>query len=337
MITDCAAYRAGRRVEGTLDLDRAAAVCVEDDTFVWVGLHDPSADEVAAVRAEFGLDPEAFAEAIRYRNRPEVAVDGEVLYAVFKTALYVPEDERVELGRIVVVAGPTFVITLRYGASSELASTRKDLEAKPELLCNGPCTVVYAAVDRIIDDYIPVLGGLDDSLREVEQAVFSPEVAEHAERIYRLKREVLEFQRASAPLTSLMMHLAAGRFPMVPQSVRTYYGGVEDRLVRVAEDVERVSSLLSSMLDANSAQVAMQQARLALEQTHIATRQNADMRKISAWVAIIAVPTMVAGIYGMNFDAIPGLHSPFGFPVVMVVMVALCVVLYRVFRRSGWL
>ncbi len=337
MITDCAAYRSGKRMPGTLKLEKASAACAEDDTFVWLGLHEPDPDEVARVAAEFDLNRDALADAIRVRNRPEVAIDGEVLYAVFKTAEYVAAEERIALGRIVLVAGPRFVISLQYGPASELTITRKELESTPELMVNGPCTVVYAAVDHIVDDFIPVLSGLDDALREVERAVFSPGVAEHSERIYRLKREVLEFQRASAPLTGLMIHLAAGRFPMVPQSVRTYYGGVEERLMRTAEEVERVSALVSSMLDANSAQVAMHQAKLALEQTRIATRQNADMRKISAWVAIVAVPTMIAGIYGMNLEHLPGISWPFAFPVALVVMAGLCYTLYRLFRRSGWL
>jgi magnesium transporter len=337
VITDCAAYRSGKRAPGTLELEKAFAACAEEDTFVWVGLHEPAAEELARVEAEFGLNGDALADATRSRNRPDVTVDGEVLYAVFKTAEYVDVEERIALGRIVLVAGPRFVISLQYGPASELTITRRELESTPELMSNGPCTVVYATVDHIVDDFIPVLSGLDEALREVERAVFSPVVAEHSERIYRLKREVLEFQRASAPLTGLLIHLAAGRFPMVPQSVRTYYGGVEERLMRTAEEVERVSALLSSMLDANSAQVAMHQAKLALEQTHIATRQNADMRKISAWVAIVAVPTMIAGIYGMNFDFMPGLSWPFAFPVALAVMTGLCFMLYKLFRRSGWL
>lgn len=337
MIRDCAAYRAGKRVPGKLEINSAAAASEEDDTFVWIGLHEPTAEEIAGVRAQFDLDERVLADAIRTQIRPSMAVDGDVLYAVFKTVRYVPLEERIAVGQIVLIAGPSFVVSIQYGTESDLVGILRELEAMPELLRNGPCTVVYAAVDRIVDDFMPVLAGLDYALRDIEQAVFSPEVAEHAERIYRLKREVLDFQRASAPLTNLMIHLAAGRFPGVPQSVRDYYGGVEERMDRIAEEAERVSSLLSSMLDANGTQVALRQARVALEQTRIATQQNADMRKISSWIAIGAVPTVIAGLYGMNFDNLPGLHWPYGYGVVLTVVAGVCLLLYWLLHRSGWL
>ena len=338
VIEDCAVYRSGQRVPGEFGIKEAAQASSAPDCFAWVGLVEPTSAELDDVRATFGLDENALGGMIRNQIRPRMTIVDNVLYGVFKTAEYVASEQRVSLGSLVLVAAPTCFLSVRYGPAADLGSTRKELEADPRLLqINPTCSATYAAVDRIVDDFWPVLDGLDTALREIEQIVFSPVVAEHSEPIYRLKREVLEFRRASAPVADMMLHLAAGRFPPVPQIVRDYYGNVEDRLLRVAEEIERVNALLSSMLDANSAQVGMRQAQLALEQTNIATRQNSDMRKISAWVAIAAVPTAIAGIYGMNFDTMPELNWPFGYPAVLVVMVALCTLLLLLFRRSNWL
>lgn len=337
MIKDCAVYRSGRRGPGKLGIAEAAAASTAPDSFAWIGLHEPTDDELELIQTVFDLDEQALKDAVQDQIRPKMTIIDTVLVAVFKTADYDSAEQRVALGSLVLIAGPTYMISLRYRSSCDLSATRKDLEANPDLLGCGPCAVVYAIVDRIVDHFIPVLDGLDEALREAEHIVFSPLVEEHSERIYRLKREVLELRRASAPVADLMIHLTAGRFPAVPQRVRDYYGNVEDRLVRIAEEIERVNALLSSMLDANSAQVGMRQAQLALEQTNIATRQNADMRKISAWVAIAAVPTAIAGIYGMNFDTMPELRWTFGYPVALGLILVLCLVLLRLFRRSGWL
>ncbi|MGI5129226.1 magnesium and cobalt transport protein CorA [Pseudonocardia sp. CA-107938] len=338
MIEDCAVYRSGRRLPGDLWIKEAAEASAAPDSFAWVALVEPTDDELDRVRAAFGLDAHALGNVVRNQGRPRMAIVDNVLYAVFKTAEYVADEQRVALGSLVVVAAPTCFVSARYGRAGDLSSTRKELDADPRLLqTNGTCSATYAAVDRLVDEFVPVLDGLDAALREIEHVVFSPVVAEHSEPIYRLKREVLEFRRATAPVADMMLHLAAGRFPPVPQVVRDHYGNVEDRLMRVAEEIERVNALLSSMLDANSAQVGMRQAQLALEQTDIATQQNSDMRKISAWVAIAAVPTAIAGIYGMNFEAMPELRWPFGYPLVLLVMLVLCLVLLWLFRRSKWL
>lgn len=337
MIKDCAVYRSGRRAPGELGIAEVAEASTAPDSLAWIGLHEPTDDELDAIQVAFDLDRHVLGDAVRNQIRPRMTILDTVLYAVFKTAEYIEAEQRVALGSVVVIAGPTYMISLRYGPACDLSDTRKDMEANPHLLRTGSCSVVYAIVDTIVDDFVPVLDGLDATLREVEHIVFSPVVEEHSERIYLLKREVLEFRRACAPVADLMIHLAAGRFPAVPQDVRDYYGNVEDRLQRIAEETERVNALLSSMLDANSAQVGMRQAQLALEQTNIATQQNSDMRKISAWVAIAAVPTALAGIYGMNFDFMPELRWSFGYPLVIGLMVLLCLLLLRLFRRSGWL
>jgi magnesium transporter len=344
VITDQAVYHAGQRRSGTLELEPASAPRDQPDSFVWVDLHEPTAEELARLQAGYSLHPLAVEDTYKDHKRPKMSVHDDVLCAVVKTARYVEPEGVIALGQIVLFAGPWFVVSVSYGIDGSMAAVRKELEARPELLRNGPCTVVYAIVDRVVDDYVGVLGGLDTDLREVEREVFSPGTGQPAERIYRLKREVLEFQRATAPLADMIIHLAAGRYPVVPASVRAYFGSVEDRLLRVVEEVERDSALLTSMLEANSTQVAMrqnelalEQARISLEQNRITLQQNEDVRKISAWVAIVAVPTMIAGIYGMNFEHMPELRWPLGYPAVLAVMAGACVLVYRLFRRSGWL
>lgn len=337
MIIDCAVYHHGQRHPGKLALEEACAAAAEPDSFVWLELCDPTAAELASVQAAFDLHPRAVQVTSTDHARPTMSVHGEVLFAVIKTARHIEAQTTISLGQIVLFAGPRFVVSVRFGDGDGDAGVRKELEAHPELLRNGPCTVVYAIVDRVVDDYVSVLGGLDARLREVEQEVFTPVVRQPTERIYLLIREVLGFQRAIAPLVDMLLHLAAGKYPMVPESVRAYFGGVEDRLVRVREEVERDRALLTSMLEASSAQVAMRQTEVGLEQTRIALRQNEDMRRISAWVGIVALPTMIAGVYGMNFQHMPELGWLFGYPLALIVMGGACLLLYVLFRRSGWL
>ena len=339
MIADCAVYRAGERRPGSLRLERAAAASQQADSFVWLALHEPTPYELTTTRAHFGLDALAVADTPKQHKRPAMQIHGEVLFAVLKTARYIEAQEAVRLGQLVLFVGHRFLVSIQSddAGSGVVAAARKELEARPELLHNGPCTVMYAIVDRIVDDYVAVLAAMDADLHQIEQEVFSPEVRQPGGRIYWHTREVRDFQRATVPLVDMLLHLAAGRFPAVPTSVRVYFGGVEDRLQRVVEEVERNSALLASMLSANSSQLATRQAELALEQTRLALRQNEDMRKISAWVAIVAVPTLIAGIYGMNFDHMPELSSPFGYPAALGAMSAISLVLYLLFRRSGWL
>jgi magnesium transporter len=337
VITDCAVYHHGQRHPGKLSLEEACAAAAEPDSFVWLGLCDPTAAELASVRAAFDLHPRAVQDTPTDHDRPTMSVDGDVLFTVIKTARFIEPRTAISLGQVVMFAGPWFVVTVRYGDGDGDAGARKELEAHPELLRNGPCTVMYAIVDRIVDDYVSVLGGLDAGLREAEQEVFTPDVRQPTERIYLLIREVLGFQRAIAPLVDMLLHLAAGKYPVVPESVRAYFGGVEDRLLRVREEVERDRALLTSMLEASSAQVAMRQTEVGLEQTRIALRQNEDMRKISAWVGIVAVPTMIAGVYGMNFQHMPELGWLLGYPLALTVMGGASLLLYLLFRRSGWL
>ncbi|HVD39538.1 MAG TPA: magnesium/cobalt transporter CorA [Solirubrobacterales bacterium] len=321
MIVDCAAYEGGRRRQGTLSMEQAGEAASEEGTFVWLGVVEPSEEEFKAVAAEFGLHELAVEDAVRAHQRPKVEEYGETVHVVVKTARYVDPKEVIELGEISVFVAPDFVITVRHG-KADLAPVRERLEQRPDLLEKGPGAVLYAIADHVVDRYIEAAHGFDQDVREVELQVFG-EGQNPTERIYKLEREVLEFQAATAPLAEALEELCSRNYPVVPEDLHEYFRDVEDHLARVSTRIENFRQLLDSALEANLTQVSM--------------RQNEDMRKISAWVAIAAVPTMVAGIYGMNFETMPELEWRYGYPTVVAIVLAICLLLYWRFKRAGWL
>jgi magnesium transporter len=322
VIVDCAVYEAGRRRAGSLALEDALEASRHDDAFVWIGLHEPTEEEFDDVSREFELHELAVEDAIKAHQRPKLEVYGDSLFLVLKTARYLEEEEIVEFGEILLFIGEGFIITVRHGETA-LHEVRLRTELRPDLLRCGPGAALYAIVDRIVDDYVPVIAGLDRDIREVEGEVFSHSRTNPAERIYNLKREVLELHDAVAPLAAPLDHLARGRNQLVHPDVHPYFRDVHDHVLRVVDDVASFRDLLTSVLTANLTQVSV--------------RQNEDVRRISAWAAIIAVPTMIAGIYGMNFDYMPELDSKLGYPVVLGVIALACVSLFVYFRRIGWL
>jgi magnesium transporter len=326
VIVDCAIYEDGERRAGDLDVAEAArAACDETNPgFVWLGVHEPTSDEFDAVRREFDLHELAVEDAIEAHERPKLEVYGETLFVVLKTVRYIDSEEVIRSGEIMLFVNPTFVITVRHGDASDLHPVRETVERRPDLLRCGPGAVLHAVIDRVVDDYEPAVQGLEIDIQQVEEQVFSEDHAQNpAQRIYRLEREVLELQRAVVPLAAPVDRLARGHFDLVSPELRDYFRDVHDHLLRVAGRVDAFRDLLGSALQANLTQVTV--------------RQNADMRRISAWVAILAVPTMIAGIYGMNFEHMPELSWRFGYPGVLLLIVVACALLYRRFRRSGWL
>ena len=303
-------------------MERAGEAAGEAGTFVWLGVVEPSEEEFKAVAAEFGLHELAVEDAVRAHQRPKVEEYDETLLAVVKTARYVDPKEVIEVGEIAVFVAPGFVITVRHG-NADLAPVRARLERRPDLLKHGPGAVLYAIVDHVVDRYVEAANGFANDVREVELQVFSGDGETPTERIYKLEREVLEFQAATAPLGEALEELCAGHSPAVPEALHEYFRDVEDHLRRVGLRIENFRQLLDSALEANLTQVSM--------------RQNEDMRKISAWVAIAAVPTMMAGIYGMNFEHMPELEWRYGYPTVLTVVIAACLFLYWRFKRAGWL
>jgi magnesium transporter len=323
VIVDCAVYREGKRVPGEFTPEAAFKASRCDDSFVWIGLHEPTKEEFEVVRVEFGLHELAVEDAVKAHQRPKLERYGDSLLLVLKTARYVDRDEAVQLGEILLFLGEGFIVAVRHGEASGLKEVRKNLELRPDFLSNGPSAVLYGIVDRVVDDYIPVVTGLEDDIEQVEAEVFSSDRANPVERIYYLKREVLEFRRATAPLLVPLNQLAIQPIAVVRPEVREYFRDVYDHLLRVNEQVEGFRDLLTSVLEANLTQMNI--------------RQNEDMRRISAWVAIAVVPTMIAGIYGMNFEHMPELHSRLGYPLVLLGMFAICSGMYVFFRKRDWL
>jgi magnesium transporter len=323
VIVDCAVYKGGHRQNGEISVQAAHQASGERDQFVWIGLAEPTEQEFDSIQREFELHPLAVEDAIHAHQRPKLEVYGDTVFVVLKTARYVDPKEVVTLGEILIFMGENFVITVRHGEASSLHQVRERLEENSELLSHGPGAVLHAIVDRVVDDYTPAIEGLQEDIEQVEEEVFSEARTNAAERIYRLNREVLQFNRATGSLMAPIDKLAAGRYELIHPEVRAYFRDVNDHLVRVHEQLEGFRDLLNGVLQANLAQVGV--------------RQNEDMRKISAWVAIAAVPTMIAGIYGMNFDHMPELRWELGYPAVILVMLLLCTTLYRYFKRVGWL
>ncbi|QGG95023.1 magnesium/cobalt transporter CorA [Actinomarinicola tropica] len=323
MIVDCAEYDQGARRPGRASLSDLGQRERGDGRFVWLGLFEPTAEEFSEVMDALGLHPLASEDAVEAHQRPKLEIYDGTLFLVLKTARYDDPTETVEFGELLIFVGADFIVVVRHGAASALAEVRAELEADPERLALGPAAVLHGILDRVVDDYAPVMAGIDDDIGEVEAAVFSDTPTNPVERIYKLKREVLGVHRALGPLVDPLHRLSSQPLPTVPPAVRSYFRDVEDHLVRVTEQNETNRDLLTSVLEANL--------------TRVSVRQNEDMRKISAWVAMAAVPTLVAGVYGMNFDHMPELDWRFGYPAVLAAMAVICLTLFRYFRRSGWI
>jgi magnesium transporter len=322
MIVDCAVYEDGCRCAGDLPLAEAGDAAQRDGSFVWIGVFEPSQEEFDAVRREFDLHELAVEDAVNAHQRPKVERYGDTLLVVLKTVRYVEDSDDLETGEILLFVNRDFVVSVRHG-QSRLHDVRMEIENRPDLLRYGSGAVLYAIVDRIVDDYEPVVQMVEADIQEVEHDMFSPTRTNPAERIYTMEREVLDLSRAIVPLGPAIDRLARGQYELVHPELRTYLRDVHDHLLRVSGRIEAFRDLLSSALQANLTQAAV--------------RQNEDMRKISAWVAILAVPTGVAAIYGMNFSDMPELHWRLGYPAVMLFIVVVCALLYWRFRRSDWL
>ena len=318
-IVDCAVYEQGERSD--VSLDHAHEAYLRDGAFVWIGLHEPSRDEFDTVTKEFSLHELAVEDAIKAHQRPKLERYDDVSFLVLKTARYVEPDE-VEFGEILLFIADDFVVSVRHGEAVPLHGVRMKLEGKPELLKCGPMAVVYAILDEVVDGYAPVMDALDRDVEEVEEEVFVGDRHNSARRIYELKREAIDFARAVTPLVEPIERMTTGT-TRVPEGLSTYFRDVLDHVIRLSQRIEGLRELLTSVLQANLAQVGL--------------RQNEDVRKISAWVAILAVPTMLAGVYGMNFEHMPELRWELGYPGVLALMLVLCFSLWRYFKRVGWL
>jgi magnesium transporter len=323
MLVDCAHYKDGsRQDEDPLALDEAAQRRCEEDGFVWLGLHDPDPAELSEVAERFDLPPLAVEDAMQAHQRPKIEDYDEGYFLVLHTARYIDEREEVEFGEVHVFTGPGYVVVVRHGAASELHSARERLESQPELLRLGPASAVWAIMDKVVDDYQPVAEGIENDVEEVEEAVFAA-VGDQTRRIYLLRRELAEFYRAVHPLLGALDTLESRTRENVPKLLRNHLRDVEDHVQRVEEEITAQRDVLASIFQANLAVISLQ--------------QNDVVRKISGWAAIIAVPTFLASIWGMNFTHMPELAWRYGYPLALLAMLVTGLALYRVLRRAGWL
>lgn len=329
-VVDCGIYVDGVRRSGRHS--HAAAIREVRDTgrgFVWIGLHAPDQHQMEGVAAAFGLHELIVEDAVNGRQRPKLEAYEDTLVLNMSTVQYVEHEsvteasEIVSSGEVMVVLGRDFVMTIRHGDFPGLRGIREELEREPERLRQGPATVMHAVADRVVDSYIEVADALLRDVDELESVVFAPRSAVDIEQIYFLKREILELKHNIAPLQLPLRRLSVDHLVLVPREIRHYFRDVQDHHTRVAADVTTLDEQLTSLVNAAVAIVGVQ--------------QNTDMRRISAWVAIAAVPTMIAGVYGMNFDNMPELHHEYGYFLVVGFMLTLCVALFLLFRRNRWL
>jgi magnesium transporter len=315
MLIDQARYRNGHRI----DFDEAQI----DGDFVWVGLSEARPAELERLAEDYSLDPLAVEDTLSGKQRPKLDEYSGQTFLLLKTVAYDPRSERVVLGDVSLYVSPMYVIAVRHGEALPLKSVRAQLEANPKKLADGSTSVVHEVVDRLVDQYMDVSAHLLEDVEQLEDSVFDDEVPSPASRLYFVKREVIEFRRAVLPLVAPLTKLAEGKVRYIDPKYSARFADVRDHLLKVMDEIEFMNDLIDAALHANAALIQV--------------NQNEDMRKISAWVGIGAVPTMVAGIYGMNFEHMPELGWKFGYPLVLVGLTIVCGQLFRTFRRNRWL
>jgi magnesium transporter len=325
VIVDSAHYKDGvRQHEGALSLEEAARRPRDvPGEFVWIGLHEPEPGDLEKLQDLFGLHELAVEDAGLEHQRPKIEDYDESYFIVLKTAHYHEDTEVVHFGEISVFAGPGYVIAVRRGPGSELKTARAALEARADLLKLGPSSAVWAITDKVVDDYLPVVEGIEDDIEEVENDVFDDDIPAPTQRIYHLKREVIEFHRGVSPLLNPLAALEVGAFAAVPEELRRYFRDIADHARRVDEQVTSQRELLTSVLEANLALVSV--------------NQNEVIKRISAVAGIIAVPTFIASVYGMNFTDMPELNETWGYPAALGLMTLCVVALVAFFRRVRWI
>lgn len=334
MLVDCGVYVDGHRVPGKYSPTEASAKVREveqthPDAFVWIGLHEPDEAQMQEVADVYGLHPLAVEDAVHAHQRPKLERYDETLFLVLKTVKYVPHEsvararEIVETGEIMIFVGKNFVVTVRHGEHGGLHEVRKRMDADPDHLRLGPYAVMHAIADYVVDHYLEVTSLMEDDVDAIEVVAFAPGRSIDVEPIYLLKREVVEMRRCVAPLSGAFARMQTENKDLISKEVRRYLRDVADHQTEAADQITSYDEMLNSLVQAALARVGMQ--------------QNMDMRKISAWAGIVAVPTMVAGIYGMNFHFMPELDSRWGYPTVVSIMVVICLFLYASFRKRGWL
>jgi magnesium transporter len=336
-IIDNAIYVDGIRTQNPRSLSETFEVLRERGGMSWIGLYRPSEAEIREVADEFGIHALVVEDALSGHQRSKLERDGEVLFMVLRSARYLDEAEEVEFGEIHVLVGPDFVVTIRHAESPDLGRVRRRLEDDPGLLKLGPEAVLYAILDEVVNEYAPVLAGLENDIDEIESQLFEDGV-DATQRIYELGREVIDFQRAVQPLAGMLDSLLRGSAKyQVDEELQRYLRDVLDHTLRVSERATTFRTVLDSALTGESTIVARRQNEEMRRMTELSIRQNDEVKKISGWAAILFAPTLVGTVYGMNFDHMPELHWTLGYPMAIALMVGMGVGLYWAFKRKGWL
>jgi magnesium transporter len=337
MIVDSAIYVDGRRMPAPSSLSETYDLCRQHSGVAWLGLLRPTEEEFASVADEFGLHELAVEDAVRAHQRSKLDKYEDTIFIVLRAARYRDSDETVIFSELHIFVGPDFVVTVRHGEGPDLAVVRHRMEAEPDLLRLGTPAILYAILDQVVDDYGPVVAGLENDIDEIEDQVFSGN-GDAIRRTYELTREVIEFQRAIKPLSSIFAALMSGWERMgLDAELQRYLRDVQDHVIQVQEQVYEFRELLQNILNVNLAVVSVQQNEEVKALSIASIHQNDEVKKISAWAAILFAPTLVGTIYGMNFVNMPELDWRFGYPMAVLGMVGVSIVLYAVFRIKGWL
>lgn len=322
-IINCVSYCGGQR-DKDVEIEEISGILKQPDRFVWIGLHEPTEEVLKEVQKEFCLHDLAIEDAHSAHQRPKIEMYGDSIFLVLRTARMNREEHRIEFGETHIFVGARYIVSVRHGSSITYKDVRVRCETNPQLLKKGPSFALYALMDSIVDQYFPIIDELEHELDQIEEKIFGGTIQrETTEEIYHLKREMLEVKRAVLPLIDICNRLVRFDTPLIPEDTRLYFRDVYDHVIRINEMVDTLRELLTSALEANFSLTSISQNEVA--------------RKFAGWAAIIAVPTMIAGIYGMNFRFMPELDWQFGYPLVLGITLGSCFLVYRHFKRSGWL
>ena len=322
-VIDCAAYCGGVRV-ADVGLEQIRGALERNDQFVWLGLYEPEKDILRAVQQQFGLHDLAIEDAYNAHQRPKLELYENSVFVVLRTAHMAQSPRHLEFGETHIFLGKNYLVTVRHGSMRSHIGVRQRCESTPQLLSKGPGYVLYALMDFVVDQYLPIVQQIEEEVEDLEETIFGEEATGDATaRVYQLKRDLLALRRTVTPLVEVCNRLMRFELPHIPEDTRLYFRDVYDHILRLNETIDAQRELLTTALEAH----------LSI----ISHAQNDHMKRITAWAAMIAVPTMIAGIYGMNFKNMPELGWAYGYHASIAVMVGACVALYLGFKRSGWL
>jgi magnesium transporter len=322
-VVNCAAYSEGCRI-ATIPVEAISDHLLEPNRFIWIGLHDPSGNILKQIQEEFQLHELAIEDALRAHQRPKLETYGETLFIVVRTVQMNYESRKLDFGETHFFVGKNFIVSIRHGSSRAYSEVRARCESTPQLLRKGPGFALYAVMDSIVDGYFPVIDELGQELEVLEERIFSEKPSrEMTKQIYDLKRQLVEVKRAVSPLIDVCTRLMRFDLEVIPEDTRPYFRDVYDHVIRINEMVDSTREILATALEANFSLVSIS--------------QNEIQKRFAGWAAILAVPTMIAGIYGMNFKFMPELDWQYGYPVILSIIVIVCGLIYSAFKRAGWL